>query len=260
MFHFPPSLYDYIVNILKKPFLLVLNKIDLISKSTLESWLKWFDLHYPLVTVIPFSSFPQDETITCEDIDITKKRKARKAKKYTPVGVKQLLSIFDTLYENKLKNIVSNDSHTLVKPLPEETVVEVEPEPEVPVEVTDDAASVHFVSNSQRRKQVKMEKKQKKLMKHIAETKAAEEHEKELLTNAANIRISSNPLASIVSSSQQIIVGTIGHPNAGKSSLINSIFGRPMVSVSETPGHTKHLQTLIFNEHTQLCDCKLKNI
>ncbi len=41
-----------------------------------------------------------------------------------------------------------------------------------------------------------------------------------------------------------LVVGVIGHPNAGKSSFINSLFGRPVVSASDTPGHTKHLQSL----------------
>ncbi len=36
---------------------------------------------------------------------------------------------------------------------------------------------------------------------------------------------------------------------------MNSLFGRPVVSVSETPGHTKHIQTLILNERIHLCDC-----
>ena len=39
-------------------------------------------------------------------------------------------------------------------------------------------------------------------------------------------------------------IGFIGQPNVGKSSLINSIFGKKVVSASRTPGHTKHFQTL----------------
>jgi hypothetical protein len=50
-------------------------------------------------------------------------------------------------------------------------------------------------------------------------------------------------------------IGMVGHPNAGKSSLINAILGRPAVSVSKTPGHTKHLQTIPLTEDLQLCDC-----
>ncbi|KAF2357303.1 GTP binding domain [Trinorchestia longiramus] len=52
-------------------------------------------------------------------------------------------------------------------------------------------------------------------------------------------------------------VGTIGYPNVGKSSLINAILGQRKVSVSHTPGHTKHFQThyLTQDRSVMLCDC-----
>jgi len=50
------------------------------------------------------------------------------------------------------------------------------------------------------------------------------------------------------------MLGMVGHPNVGKSSLINSIVGDKVVSVKATPGHTKTLQTLNLDERTCLCD------
>jgi ribosome biogenesis GTPase A len=52
-----------------------------------------------------------------------------------------------------------------------------------------------------------------------------------------------------------VTLGMIGHPNAGKSSLINALAGKKLLSVSRTPGHTKHLQTLFLNEFSCVCDC-----
>ncbi|XP_076436315.1 guanine nucleotide-binding protein-like 1 [Babylonia areolata] len=52
-----------------------------------------------------------------------------------------------------------------------------------------------------------------------------------------------------------LTIGCIGYPNVGKSSLLNGLVGRKVVSVSKTPGHTKHLQTIFLTPTVKLCDC-----
>lgn len=52
-----------------------------------------------------------------------------------------------------------------------------------------------------------------------------------------------------------LTVGLVGYPNVGKSSTINALLGSKKVSVSSTPGKTKHFQTLPFSEQVTLCDC-----
>lgn len=50
-------------------------------------------------------------------------------------------------------------------------------------------------------------------------------------------------------------VGLVGYPNVGKSSTINALIGSKKVSVSSTPGKTKHFQTIHLSNHIILCDC-----
>ncbi|XP_026315234.1 guanine nucleotide-binding protein-like 1 [Hyposmocoma kahamanoa] len=52
-----------------------------------------------------------------------------------------------------------------------------------------------------------------------------------------------------------VTIGCVGQPNVGKSSLLNAMMGRKVVSVSRTPGHTKHFQTIFLTPQVRLCDC-----
>lgn len=50
-------------------------------------------------------------------------------------------------------------------------------------------------------------------------------------------------------------IGLVGYPNVGKSSTINALLSSKKVSVSATPGKTKHFQTLYLDKDILLCDC-----
>ncbi|EWC73897.1 hypothetical protein C923_05411 [Plasmodium falciparum UGT5.1] len=52
------------------------------------------------------------------------------------------------------------------------------------------------------------------------------------------------------------MIGFIGFPNVGKSSIINCLIGKKKVSVSRQPGKTKHFQTITLKHFPfSLCDC-----
>ncbi|XP_055333544.1 large subunit GTPase 1 homolog [Paramacrobiotus metropolitanus] len=50
-------------------------------------------------------------------------------------------------------------------------------------------------------------------------------------------------------------VGFVGYPNVGKSSTLNALMQHKRVSVSATPGKTKHFQTMYVDKTLMLCDC-----
>ncbi|KAL4746565.1 hypothetical protein BDW72DRAFT_33307 [Aspergillus terricola var. indicus] len=54
---------------------------------------------------------------------------------------------------------------------------------------------------------------------------------------------------------RKTVIGLVGYPNVGKSSTINALLGAKKVSVSSTPGKTKHFQTLYLSPEIMLCDC-----
>ncbi|KAI0431851.1 hypothetical protein F5Y09DRAFT_303589 [Xylaria sp. FL1042] len=54
---------------------------------------------------------------------------------------------------------------------------------------------------------------------------------------------------------KRLQIGLVGYPNVGKSSTINALIGAKKVSVSSTPGKTKHFQTIHLSDRVILCDC-----
>jgi ribosome biogenesis GTPase A len=63
-----------------------------------------------------------------------------------------------------------------------------------------------------------------------------------------------DPSEDVKHNDEYVTLGLIGHPNVGKSCVLNSLVKKHVVSVSSTPGHTKHLQTYFVSQHVRLCD------
>eukprot|EP01133_Synstelium_polycarpum_P015303 gene15303-18123_t len=200
-------------NEIKKPMLLVLNKVDLVDRKIVDAWIDYFTREYPSLKIICFSSFRpiNDDTV---DLDVTVRRKfAKGRKRYESAGGKrqliQAIQSFD-IVKNGV-SISSQLSEELDRPKTTSSLS--------PSDLSDDSDYDDSEDDDQ-------------------EEDVESEEEPE-----------SSNLDSI------LIVGTVGHPNVGKSSLINGLMGKKVVSTSRTPGHTKHFQTIFLTKDIQLCDC-----
>ena len=79
---------------------------------------------------------------------------------------------------------------------------------------------------------------------------------KPLLELIKGFRIGANPgQASDSKAKTSLTIGLIGHPNVGKSSLINTLKRSKACSVAPTPGWTKEVQEVVLEKGVRVLDC-----
>lgn len=80
---------------------------------------------------------------------------------------------------------------------------------------------------------------------------------KPLMELIKGFRLSSAPAASGSDNrvKQSLTIGLIGHPNVGKSSLINTLKRSKACSVAPTPGWTKEVQEVVLEKGVRVLDC-----
>jgi ribosome biogenesis GTPase A len=239
LFSFPPSLYHYVVNISHKPVIVVLTKVDLVTADLVARWVAWFQRLYPAISVVPFSSHPDASNTNIEDVSMAaapshlahpgitrvpnsdahfcrhRARVLKGGKVHTPAGKDELFAA------------LQQAAHRLGRPHFDLS----------PIKLHRGKNGVPFACDG--------------LAMQVLEEESGEEEgsSKELREEARQESEEEKPF-----SERATTLGILGLPNAGKSSFINALAGRRVVSVSRTPGHTKHLQTLFLNPHVVLCD------
>ena len=215
MLHFPAALYAHATRVHKKPLICALNKIDRVPREAAEKWRKCLLEGLPgLDEVIGFIAVEQDEDGMREE------------------------------EEGEEEEEEELDEEELAKRVYEPTR-----------EMT--------VGKSALISAVKRVAKYGKRWKHVVVDDPHEDEDSRLhRTKTKNYAFFEDEFENIHGEDDEgddapkdeCVVALVGHPNVGKSSMINTLLGRKAVSVKATPGHTKTLQTLRFAKGVWLCD------
>lgn len=247
LFHFSEAIHRYVTQDLRKPFVLVLNKTDLSDDKTLREWEAFFRDRYGITAIARFSAFTGFVPSAAEDASAApgqqkasapmrrhRRRLGPGTKKGgggrygSPTGREEILRLI-----RKVAHERYGDDFEQLRAVDEE----VDPSTETQATATATAASVASaaVANPLRGSEGGVD--------------SADSDGGYLGDVSASDRADhSRPPSSIV-------IGTIGNPNVGKSALINGLALHKVVSVSRTPGHTKHFQTIRVASDIVLCDC-----
>lgn len=237
LFHFPPSLYDYIVNDLKKLVIIVLNKIDLVPASLVIAWQTYIKSQYPEAHIIPFASYAGMKTKSNGKRVGNMKMAVDGARRFM-LEVERIIGgekIDFTSWKEKILadgKSVSEDARDTEEIDDAEDVESVHKEHDEEEEVNEE----HQTTDNSDDEEVFGAKALRKAQ-QIAMKKDTAFYNEEKFKNGI------------------LTIGCVGHPNVGKSSFMNALIGKKVVSVSRTPGHTKHFQTIYLTPNIRLCDC-----
>ena len=236
--HFPPTLYKYVVESLNKKLVLVFNKIDLIPDDVLEAWCSYFKTLFPGLLTASFSCYPRDGFL----VNRASKGPLKRYKRYhRAVGALELVQACRDV--KLIKEGVHVDWEAIITRMKDEIKQREDLDAE---RLRRKENADEFLGRSRRRQRFESEHEQ--VSSDDDESESDEEPDEDFgaqLTEEEEANVSSDV----------VTIGLVGHPNVGKSSLINGILGKVAVSVSKTPGHTKHRQTIFLDKKLRLCDC-----
>ncbi|KAJ3061767.1 Guanine nucleotide-binding-like protein 1 [Podochytrium sp. JEL0797] len=267
--HFPPTLFDYVVTKMKKKLVLVFNKIDLIDAPTLSAWEHYFKSLYPGLHTASFSVYPPETFLptptvhTAQYVPATRTKLGKRVQRYVrSVGVASVLKACRDVEIFDAKGHLV-DWETMISQQEAETAQkEAEEVEKRRQDLQSDLGMILGVDElaskrdgGGRRQQNRMNRERE--IGGVGAGKAggvggedSEDSDEDLEGDGIHVSNTDNDPRT-----DMITIGLIGHPNVGKSSLINGILGKKVVSTSSTPGHTKHFQTIHLTKTLRLCDC-----
>lgn len=220
----------------QKMNMILVNKSDLLTEEQRKYWAEYFD-EQGIMTAF-FSA-----ALATEELKEEAKNKEEKPAK---TEIKERKAKENDDDEEQSKNESQSDSEEEGEQVEEETLADLS------LKELKEAASE--INNTLDKLEAKLEK--------ILPTPEAEKSEKlftknspKLLTREELIELFKNVYQGATYTPNVTTIGLVGYPNVGKSSTINALMIEKKVSVSATPGKTKHFQTLYLDQDLLLCDC-----
>lgn len=220
----------------QKMNMILVNKSDLLTEEQRKYWAEYFD-EQGIMTAF-FSA-----ALATEELKEEAKNKEEKPAK---TEIKERKAKENDDDEEQSKNESQSDSEEEGEQVEEETPADLS------LKELKEAASE--INNTLDKLEAKLEK--------ILPTPEAEKSEKlftknspKLLTREELIELFKNVYQGATYTPNVTTIGLVGYPNVGKSSTINALMIEKKVSVSATPGKTKHFQTLYLDQDLLLCDC-----
>lgn len=220
----------------QKMNMILVNKSDLLTEQQRKYWAEYFD-EQGIMTAF-FSA-----ALATEELKEEAKNKEEKPAK---TEIKERKAKENDEDEEQNKNESQSDSDEEVEQVEEETPADLS------LKELKEAASE--INDTLDKLEAKLEK--------ILPTPEVEKSEKlftknspKLLTREELIELFKNVYQGATYTPNVTTIGLVGYPNVGKSSTINALMIEKKVSVSATPGKTKHFQTLYLDQDLLLCDC-----
>ncbi|CAO3591643.1 unnamed protein product [Absidia cylindrospora] len=208
----------------KKNNLLLINKADFLTRQQRVQWADYFDSKN-----IRYTFFSAKEATTAQE----EAKLAQQQREEMEEALKSAKS--DSTDDESDEDIDDDD----------DDVAAAESDSDTENQVAEDLTNTHLEEAAVDEKEEEPEEEEETDKRVIIRTTA----------NLLDLLVSETPVMEEGEFDQKIVIGLVGYPNVGKSSTINALIGEKCVSVSSTPGKTKHFQTIHLSDNLVLCDC-----